>query len=160
AETFSAGVLEYSVKILEPPRAQLVPSYREYNLIVSRLSLLKSTGLIEALRSFGCMLIESEVSRIKGIGQLQDYRMFLERLREKYCEGKGECTAARIGFMTGHQAKTILELVKKKSPQFYGIVKSVLSQHYGRIWDDLTVKLIRVDEELLGVGWCELCVRK
>jgi len=160
AITMTGGQLVYDVAVLRKPRNPLKRLVREHSAVLDKLSLLERIDVLEALRRFGCDLVESEIARIKGVKELEGYVRLLEDLRKRYCGRVGECVVARIGFMTGHQAKTILNLVKRVNPPLYNSVKRFLSQYYGRVWDELTLKMVRMEDRLVGVGWCELCLTR
>jgi hypothetical protein len=59
--------------------------------------------------------------------------------------------------MTGHTAKTVLSIVKEAEPQLYQQVKSFMEFHLHHTWDELTIKLAKTPQGLVGPGWCELC---
>lgn len=124
------------------------------NKFVSKFS--GKNYLIDALREFGCNLIDFELKRLhKSLG---DYIDLLNYMKRNYCETKTNCVPARIGFMTGREAKTIIDLLMIHTPQLYQNVVSYMQREIKRLWDSLTVKLVDYDCRLLGVGWCELCV--
>ena len=160
AIAMTGGQLVYDVAVLRRPRNPLRRAVQEHNAVFDKLSLLERIDVVEALREFGCDLVESELARVRGVKGLEDYVSLLENLRKRYCGGAGECVVARIGFMTGHQAKTILNLVRRVNPPLYDSVKRFLSQYYGRVWDELTLKMVRIGNRLVGVGWCELCLSR
>ncbi len=157
AVVFENGELMYNITVLR--LIEKVPS-PEFSSVVSKYKLLSEMDLVRALREFGCKLIEYELRRIQRIPELNEYRRFLEQLREKYCGEGSKCVPARIGFMTGHQAKTILLYVKETNPTLYDKITKSLSIIYNRIWDEHTLKLLSIGNRLLGVGWCELCLQE
>lgn len=159
AIVFNKGELEYDVKFIKPLKSLPPDLERVFNKILNKLSLLEKIDLLKALRVFGCHLLESEINRIGSIKKLEKYVELLREYYNKYCREETNCVIARLGFMTGHQAKTILVLVKKVYPKLYNSIKSFLSQHYNRVWDELTIKLVNIDDTgLVGIGWCELCL--
>lgn len=161
AVTFSKGELRYRIGVLKSPQNPVKRWDRAHKGVLDKLSLLEGLDLAEALRVFGCTLVEAELSRIRGFEKLQEYAKTLESYREKYCRAGTNCVIARLGFMTGHQAKTILGLVRSVHSKLYNDVKTILSQHYGHAWDELTLKLVTLsDKGLMGIGWCELCLEK
>lgn len=118
--------------------------------------------LLRALQQHGCYLIEAELSKLsrspKASKALIDYVNLLEEVKKKLCEKSVNCVPARIGFMTGHEAKTVLDIIKENEPLLYGKIVDVMQKLVKREWDAKTLKLVEVDGKLFGVGWCELCV--
>ncbi len=157
AVVFESGELMYNITVLKP--IERVPS-PEFSNVVLKYRLLSEIDLVGALREFGCKLIEHELRRVQRIQELNEYRRFLEQVREKYCREGSKCVPVRIGFMTGHQAKTVLLYVKEKNPTLYDTITKTLSIIYDRVWDEHTLKLVTINNRLLGVGWCELCLQE
>ncbi len=157
-----SGELRYHLSIMRPPALEARGFPREYySRIMGVLSLLEQVDLLASLREFGCFNIKVEVEKVKNVRGLEAYAALLEEYRSRYCAENSRCVAARLGFMTGHHSKTILDLVKIVDPEFYKRVTSHLSRLYGRIWDDMTLKLVEsLGAGLVGVGWCELCLRE
>lgn len=161
AITFSGGELRYRISVLKSPRNPVLRQDPAHGEVFKKLSLLEGLDLVGALREFGCALVEAELSRVRGFERLEAYAKTLESYKERYCGAEGDRVIARLGFMTGHQAKTMLGLVKSAHPKLYNEVKATLSRYYGHVWDELTLKLVNLgDKGLVGIGWCELCVEK
>lgn len=161
AIVFSSGELKYDAKIIKTLNIHDIVGRRgEHNNIISKLLELDRIDLLEALNIFGCDLVKSEINRLKQINKLKYYVDLLNKYYDKYCKEKSECVIARLGFMTGHQAKTILSLVKKVAPKLYTDITSYLTMHYHHPWDELTVKLVKFEQDLVGIGWCELCLEQ
>ncbi|MEM4687479.1 MAG: hypothetical protein QXY67_08385, partial [Zestosphaera sp.] len=114
--------------------------------------------LLNTLRKFGCDLIKIELNKIKGTTKLRNYEDLLSKLEKDLCSENTSCVPARIGFMTGHESKTIIPEIKNYNPRIYDEVKTRMQQELNRVWDALTLKLVEVDEDLFGVGWCKICV--
>lgn len=160
--------LRYDVKVFTPRLAveRVFLNLREEDrkAMLDVLGLLKSFEetlsrrdfLLEALRNHGCALLELELRKVHE--SLVDYRRMLEELRKGACEKGASCVPARLGFMTGHEAKTVLDLVIKHTPDLYKDVASFMGQQVRRVWDALTLKLVDYEGRMLGVGWCKLCV--
>jgi len=126
---------------------------------IEKLGVLSKDIIKHALMKFGCSIVENELSRVKEIAKLNGYRKFLEDIKKKYCEkAYGKCAIARIGFMTGHRAKTILSLVEKLDPKLYGNIRNIMEMYFGKTWNLRTLKLVRINKEFRGIGWCELCL--
>lgn len=117
-----------------------------------------SKFLWSALRNFGCHLVEREIEKIRMVrDELKYYSDVLLKLRDLCREGGRDCIPARIGFMTGHEAKTVIDLVERYDKETYKKVVDLMSMTVRRNWDSLTLKLVDLDGKLVGVGWCLLC---
>lgn len=161
--------LRYSVKVLTPSlsaeRVLPAPHEEHREIPAEALELKKAFEerlsrrdfLLDALRTHGCVLVKTELEKVRGL--LADYyRGLLEELWTSMCEKRVDCVPARIGFMTGHEAKTVIDLVAKYAPDMYRDVVGFMQRQVGRVWDALTLKLVEYDGKTLGVGWCKLCV--
>lgn len=166
------GELQYTLTLLKSVDTDMIAGQVQgLNTILNRLSRLGNEAAKEGLdaadwlrgvlREFGCLLIEHEeerLSRARGV-DVDRYRELLGKLRDRYCSRDGDCVVARIGFATGYPAKTVLLLIKEVDPEFYRLVSSTMSMRLRRPWDDLSLKLVEHDGRLVGMGWCELCLR-
>ncbi len=151
------GELMYNITVLRPVEKAPNP---EFNNVLSKYRLLSEIDLVKVLRKFGCKLIEHELRRIQGIQKLDEYKKFLEQLLDRYCREESKCVPVRIGFMTGHQAKTILPYIKETNPSLYNTITNILSMIYHHTWNEHTLKLVSINNKSLGVGWCELCLQE
>ncbi|MCC6010542.1 MAG: type III-A CRISPR-associated RAMP protein Csm5 [Fervidicoccaceae archaeon] len=157
------GNLRYEINIVEARPSFEAPeeSGKYLSGIINKLNELASIDLTAALRTFGCDLVDHELSLINDINELRGYKRVLQSFKEKYCGASQQnCVISRIGFMTGHMAKTIDLYIKKRYPQMYEELKKSMSKKLHRKWNDSTIKLVGPQNNLLGLGWCELCVEK
>jgi len=157
------GNLRYEINIVEARPSFEVPKKSRQDLlgIIDKLNELASINLTVALRTFGCDLVDHELSLINDINELRGYKRVLQSFKEKYCGASQQnCVISRIGFMTGHMAKTIDLYIKKQYPEMYEELKKSMSKRLHRKWNDSTIKLVGPQNNLLGLGWCELCVEK
>lgn len=157
------GNLRYEINIVEAIPSFEAPeeSRQDLSSIIDKLNELASIDLTAALRTFGCDLVDHELSLINDINELRGYKRVLQSFKEKYCGASQQnCVISRIGFMTGHIAKTIDLYIKKQYPQMYEELKKSMSKKLRRKWNDSTIKLVGPQNSLLGLGWCELCVEK
>jgi CRISPR type III-A-associated RAMP protein Csm5 len=157
------GNLRYEINIVETIPSFEAPeeSGKYLSGIINKLNELASIDLTAALRTFGCDLVDHELSLINDINELRGYKRVLQSFKEKYCGASQQnCVISRIGFMTGHIAKTIDLYIKKQYPQMYEELKKSMSNKLHRKWNDSTIKLVGPQNNLLGLGWCELCVEK
>jgi len=173
AVTFESGELTYDVKVQVPPSPELVVASEEARRELERIwSLVDRTsrrlGSIESIREllkgYGCELIREEFEKIGRVSSLHAKSLdrYVETLKklEELCRETSECIPARIGFATGHEAKTIAVFLKRNYPELYGKVKEFMSKVLGRSWDSLTLKVTPDGDSLLGLGWCKLCLHK
>lgn len=116
--------------------------------------------VLEGLAWLGCEVLEDELNRIKDVRELSPYADKLREWQRRYCGGRKECVIGRVGFMTGHQAKTVMLLVRKEHPDLYRRIIGYMSRQVRRTWDSLTLKLTPVGDGLVGTGWCEICVKR
>ncbi|MEM0040721.1 MAG: type III-A CRISPR-associated RAMP protein Csm5 [Thermoproteota archaeon] len=169
AITFSGGRLKYEVAIRKVGKPRLISKTYEKNVTEEVENILEKINnlankignknwLLEALRKFGCDLIKIELSKIKGNTKLRNYEDLLSKLEKDLCNENTTCVPARIGFMTGHESKTIIPEIKNYNPRIYDEVKRRMQQELHRVWDARTLKLVEVDKDLFGVGWCKICV--
>ena len=157
------GSLRYEIVVVEARPSFEAPQESRQNLssIIDKLNELASIDLPVALRTFGCDLVDHELSLVKGINKLRGYERVLQSFKEKYCgASRQNCVISRVGFMTGHMAKTIDLYIKKQYPRMYEELKESMGRKLHRTWDDYTIKLVGSQNNLLGLGWCELCVEK
>lgn len=169
AITFSGGVIKYEVTVhaFKKPAfssgSREEPLTRDLEKIVEKICkvadvISDKNWLINTLREFGCDLIDIELEKIRGIAKLENYAKLLTELKKNLCSRNTNCVPARIGFMTGHESKTIIPEIKRYSPEIYNEVKARMQQELGRVWDALTLKLVEVNDDLVGVGWCKICL--
>lgn len=169
AITFSRGRLKYEVTIHKVWKPKLTSRPHERNVIEEVENILEKINnlankigsknwLLNTLRKFGCDLIKIELNKIKSTTKLRNYEDLLSKLEKDLCSENTSCVPARIGFMTGHESKTIIPEIKNYDPRIYDEVKTRMQQELNRVWDALTLKLVEVDEDLFGVGWCKICV--
>jgi CRISPR type III-A-associated RAMP protein Csm5 len=157
------GNLIYEINIVKARPSFEAPGKSRQDLlgIIDKLNELASIDLTAALRTFGCDLVDHELSLIKDINELSGYKRVLQSFKEKYCGASQQnCVISRIGFMTGHIAKTIDLYIKKQYPKMYEELKKSMSKRLHRKWNDSTIKLVGPQNNLLGLGWCELCIEK
>jgi len=159
-EALKGGTLTYEVTILENVRPSLVAS--NVNLVedlIRKYEEVYSIDLLSALREFGCRALKEELGKVSKVSEgLEHYKSRLKEWLSKYCGKKGNCTIARIGFMTGHESKTVLTLLRDVNRGLYNQVVSYMGMQVRHDWDSRTLKLVRSGEGLVGVGWCEVCV--
>jgi CRISPR type III-A-associated RAMP protein Csm5 len=156
------GLLKYKVTVMgmssqivaREPKASLLKE------ILNKLSEVLNIDLIKILKLFGCDLLNYELKIIRNFDILKDYNKLLEEFRIKYCTEISRCVIARLGFMTGHMAKTIDLYLKENHPDIYQDLKKYMSTKYRRTWDEATIKLIGPFTRLRGLGWCEICIEK
>jgi CRISPR-associated protein Csm5 len=160
AVVVTCGELRYHISIRTPKEGILrlvALSVPEHKGDIEKLYLLEKLNLIEALREFGCHILSKEIEKAKLYKELSNYVKLLESFHARYCEKESNCVIARIGYMTGHTAKTVLSIVKEAEPQLYHQVKSFMESYLHHTWDELTIKLAKTPQGLVGPGWCELC---
>jgi CRISPR/Cas system CSM-associated protein Csm5 (group 7 of RAMP superfamily) len=170
AITWDKGSLQYDIQISGPPPMNLIGGSRREETLgylrdyfmphIATLSQdLAPSKLIESLRAFGCTLVDDEMDKIAGINRLAEYRRLLEGVKESFCMGKSDkCVVVRLGFMTGHEAKTIALFLKAKHPNLYDRIRKYMQERMKRPWDSYTLKLVDVGGTLFGLGWCKLCL--
>jgi len=160
---YDAGTSVFTAAIMKPVEleADRVSSYEQLKWLQDLLEkadrILTREYILESLKFFGSKLIENELSRTERINrkELESYRKKLEEFRNLNNREKN-CSVGRIGFMTGHQSKTILPLIYEADSQFYGEITRRLGGK--RRWDSLTLKLVKFGDGYLGTGWCRICV--
>jgi CRISPR-associated protein Csm5 len=169
AITWDKGSLQYDIQISGPPPLDLIGGFRQEETLkdlrdyfMSRIVTLSQdlapNKLIESLRAFGCTLVDDEMDKIAGINRLAEYRKLLEGVKRSFCSESDKCVVARLGFMTGHEAKTIAPFLKVKHPNLYDRIRMYMQEHMKRPWDSYTLKLVDVGGTLFGLGWCKLCL--
>lgn len=158
-EAMTSGKLRYDIALLKPGVLRITRRTPEHNKIESILRGLDANRLISSLKRFGLVLLELELDRVEKINELRDYAGMLKDLLDECREGSSHCIPARLGFMTGHESKTVLTLVMKLDRSLYDRWTNVLSKCYKRPWDRMTIKLVKTDGKMVGVGWCKLCLR-
>ncbi|MEM1907387.1 MAG: type III-A CRISPR-associated RAMP protein Csm5 [Thermosphaera sp.] len=170
AVTFDQGVLRYEMSIRSfklPETSNNIELPKETVEKMNSLSekFNSKDWILEALGEMGCELIDIELEKIKDTQSLKKYYQILNDLKKELCSEDnknqaGHCVPARIGFMTGHESKTLLPEIKRYHYAKYNAIKSVMGKRLRRPWDSLTVKLVNLDSvnELVGVGWCRLCL--
>jgi CRISPR/Cas system CSM-associated protein Csm5 (group 7 of RAMP superfamily) len=158
------GTLKFILSILKTMPKFVAPQQIASSLEATIMKLNEVVGLdiLGTLREFGCSLLEYELKMLEGIELLKEYKALLEDFKSRYCAtSRGNCTVARIGFMTGHMAKTIDLYLEKNCPNIYEDVKKYMSAKVRRLWDEATIKLVGPSTSpyrLRGLGWCELCI--
>jgi hypothetical protein len=162
----SDGMFRYDVSVIkaEPEFVAQGAILETLKSALKKLAEIAGLDLVGALRRFGCDLLDYELDIVRELSVLRKYRELLESFRSKYCGGAGAvCVIARLGFMTGHMAKTVDLYLKRFHPEIYEDVKKYMSSKVRRVWDEATIKLVGPPlnpEKLLGLGWCELCIEK
>jgi len=145
-------VSQNSVRIRGKDAGTLSQIIQLYNNLTPQL-------LSKALSEFGRAQLEHELDRVKKVSQslaskgfdLSAYKDALELL------ASDKCIPVRLGFATSHVSKTILLAVDQVAPNLSQQVRSTMSKHVGRTWDELTFKLVNMDRRWLGLGWAKLC---
>jgi len=169
AVTFSGGKLKYRVAIhtfkrqISSSELHKKAPIKDLEKIIERMNNVinvigSKNWLLNTLREFGCDLINIELEKIRGITELGNYEKLLTDLKRNLCSRDTSCVPARIGFMTGHESKTIIPEIKRYSPKTYEEIKARMQQELGRIWDASTLKLVEVNTDLVGIGWCRICL--
>jgi CRISPR type III-A-associated RAMP protein Csm5 len=170
AITWDKGSLQYDIQISGSPpvsligRSRLEKTLRDLrDRFMPRIIMLSQdltlNKLVDSLRTFGCTLINDEINKIAGVNRLAEYVKLLEGVKRSFCMGGSDkCVIARLGFMTGHEAKTIASFLKAKYPSLYDRVRNYMQTHMKRPWDSYTLKLVDVEGTLFGLGWCKLCL--
>jgi len=161
AVTVSCGELRYRIDIRAPQSAILsaiVGAMHVHKDDVEKMRLLESISITKALKEFGCYVLSKELKKVEIYKELDSYAKILSSFYAKYCEKELNCVVARIGYMTGHVAKTVLSIVRSVDPQLYQDIKAFMESHFRHAWDELTIKLVKTSQGLVGPGWCELCL--
>lgn len=168
AVVLEKGVLEFDVTIVRPPESGEKVSGRDVEDELKRIfearrsksvGLMSKQWLLEALRLHGCELIEKELEKVGVQKDLKGYIDLLNSLKRDLCIEGSQCAPARIGFMAGHEAKTILDLVNKFTPDIYTNIVKYMAGIVRRTWDAMTLKIVETSMGPLGVGWCKLCLK-
>ncbi len=127
--------------------------------IEEKYSMVSLEVLRKSLREFSIDTIDYELKRVNSTRDLDHYAKMLKELKAKVSDNT---FYVKIGYMCGHKFKTIDLALDSNTA---GILKSSMSilvsrSTHGRIniWDDLTVKLTRVENRLVGIGWVELAL--
>ena len=111
--------------------------------------------ITRGLEVFSRDLVEYELGRIRGISDelIGDYRRFLQDIRGKISSRE---FYLRIGYMTGHNAKTIDLLLRDNVRK---LLEDVMTKIYNHTWDSLTLKLTRINEKFYGFGWIKITLQ-
>ena len=158
---FTKGTLLFNLRILKPPTSENITNTPPQLLAdIRKFEEILNINVNEALKEFGCSILQGEYLRIKNINELREYAEVLSKWFRKYCLTNRNCVIARIGFMTGHQAKTILPLIRSLDQKLYGNILNYLTLYFGKTWDERTFKLVDYLGRKLGVGWCEICLKE
>ncbi len=168
--TLESGSLRYNIQISKPVNMNSIVEKNdvknEIQDILKRLGLIAEiirdnpSNLIRIIREYGCRHLREELKRIRRSDRVSIYNIYTNKLEEleKLCRStSSNCAPARIGFGTGHEAKTIALYLKDVYPDLYDNLKKQMSNKIGRIWDSLTLKAVIEDGSLVGVGWCRIC---
>jgi CRISPR-associated protein Csm5 len=157
------STLEYGLRILGSLPLDSIKVHGDYATAFSNIlqlyESLTSQSLLDSLAEFGRALLDHELDKVKRFYKpLADkgfdfatYREILERLASE------SCIPVRLGFATGHTAKTIAIAMQKLAPQLYSQLCKTMTQRLGRSWDDSTFKLVNFDRKWFGLGWAKLC---
>jgi CRISPR-associated protein Csm5 len=157
----TCGELRYRVSIRVPTPEilnSIVQRVHEHVADVEKLRLLDGVDIAKVLKEFGCFILSKEIERVSIYKELGDYLNLLKNLYTRYCEKESRCVIARLGYMTGHIAKTVLSIVKDVHPQLYQQIRAYMESKLHHTWDELTIKLVRSSQGLVGPGWCEVCI--
>jgi len=157
------STMEYELQVSKPPPLNLIRVGGDRAEALSRILQLYATltpsRLLNALTEFGRALLDYELEKVgrfskplasKGF-DLTTYRDVLERLASEHC------IPIRLGFATGHAAKTVAIAMQRLAPHLYHQLCNVMTQRLGRSWDDSTLKLVNFEGKWLGLGWARLC---
>jgi CRISPR-associated protein Csm5 len=168
--TLESGLLRYDIRISRPINIDKIVMQDDVRSrmqdILEKLGLIMKiirddpSDLIRILREYGCRHLREELERTKNLGRPSIYKIYINKLEEleKLCRSTpSNCAPARIGFGTGHEAKTIALYLKDVYPDLYNDLRKQMSNKIGRIWDSLTLKAVTEDGSLIGVGWCRIC---
>ncbi|MDT7889291.1 MAG: type III-A CRISPR-associated RAMP protein Csm5 [Desulfurococcales archaeon] len=168
--TLESGLLRYDIRISRPFNIDKIVMQDDVRSrmqdILERLGLIMKiirddpSDLIRILSEYGCRHLREELERTKNLGKPSIYKIYINKLEEleKLCRSTpSNCAPARIGFGTGHEAKTIALYLKDVYPDLYNDLRKQMSNKIGRIWDSLTLKAVTEDGFLIGVGWCRIC---
>jgi len=168
--TLESGLLRYDIRISRPFNIDKIVMQDDVKSrmrdILEKLGLIMKiirddpSDLIRILREYGCRHLREELERTKNLGKPSIYKIYINKLEEleKLCRStSSNCAPARIGFGTGHEAKTIALYLKDVYPDLYNDLRKQMSSKIGRIWDSLTLKAVTEDGSLIGVGWCRIC---
>jgi len=168
--TLESGLLRYDIRISGPFNIDKIVMQDDVKSrmqdILEKLGFIMKiirddpSDLIRILREYGCRHLREELERTKNLGKPSIYKIYINKLEEleKLCRStSSNCAPARIGFGTGHEAKTIALYLKDVYPDLYNDLRKQMSSKIGRIWDSLTLKAVTEDGSLIGVGWCRIC---
>jgi CRISPR-associated protein Csm5 len=168
--TLESGLLRYDIRISGPFNIDKIVMQDDVRSrmqdILEKLSLIMKiirddpSDLIRILSEYGCRHLREELERTKNLGKPSIYKIYINKLEvlEKLCRSTpSNCAPARIGFGTGHEAKTIALYLKDVYPELYNDLRKQMSNKIGRLWDSLTLKAVTEDGSLIGVGWCRIC---
>jgi CRISPR-associated protein Csm5 len=168
--TLESGLLRYDIRISRPFNIDKIVMQDDVKSrmrdILERLGLIMKivrddpSDLIRILREYGCRHLREELERTKNLGKPSIYKIYINKLEEleKLCRStSSNCAPARIGFGTGHEAKTIALYLKDVYPDLYNDLRKQMSSKIGRMWDSLTLKAVTEDGSLIGLGWCRIC---
>jgi CRISPR-associated protein Csm5 len=168
--TLESGLLRYDIRISGPFNIDKIVMQDDVKSrmrdILERLGLIMKivrddpSDLIRILREYGCRHLREELERTKNLGKPSIYKIYINKLEEleKLCRStSSNCAPARIGFGTGHEAKTIALYLKDVYPDLYNDLRKQMFNKIGRIWGSLTLKAVTEDGSLIGLGWCRIC---
>jgi CRISPR-associated protein Csm5 len=168
--TLESGLLRYDIRISRPFNIDKIVMQDDVKSrmrdILERLGLIMKivrddpSDLIRILREYGCRHLREELERTKNLGKPSIYKIYINKLEEleKLCRStSSNCAPARVGFGTGHEAKTIALYLKDVYPDLYNDLRKQMSSKIGRMWDSLTLKAVTEDGSLIGLGWCRIC---
>jgi CRISPR-associated protein Csm5 len=157
------SALEYELTVLAPPPASSIrvagDSVQILGQVLQLYASLTPQLVLDALAEFGRALLEHELDKVKRFSRalaekgfdLTAYAEVLERLVSD------QCLPARLGFATGHVAKTVAVALQKFAPNLYRDLSQAMTAHAGRLWDDTTLKLVNFGGKWFGLGWVKLC---
>ena len=168
--TLESGLLRYDIRISGPFNIDKIVMQDDVKSrmqdILEKLGFIMKiirddpSDLIRILREYGCRHLREELERTKNLGRPSIYKIYINKLGEleKLCRStSSNCAPARIGFGTGHEAKTIALYLKDVYPDLYNDLRKQMSSKIGRIWDSLTLKAVTEDGSLIGLGWSRIC---
>lgn len=172
-ETIDRGSLHYRIDIsrLGSTLTQLAKGLRGLDkkvldviTLIDNLKLYESEKFLSILRTYSELLIRDELMKVSKFSEVlkrvdvdvSDYMRLLNELLKDVSVGK--CVPIRIGFMTGHMAKTVDIFISNNFRSKYDEICSVMTQKYHHLWDDSTLKLVWFNKSFYGLGWAKLCV--
>jgi CRISPR type III-A-associated RAMP protein Csm5 len=146
AITLDEGLLNYNIEIFKPI------NYGIYEDKIKNLdSKITKDMIIESIKNFSNLLVKKELEKIKSDNKYKNYQDFLTRIKNS--NNSNNCFPLRIGMFTSHIAKTVE--VNKELENFRSNLLSKIYRHY---WDNKTLKVTKLDNDYLGIGWIMICV--